>query len=84
MAKELKTLVNKKIADIEYAVNNPIVVEVYEGGLPKVDIIYDGDIAFVVTPDKADHFWAWGMKDYLGINDDIWQQEIDKFKQEKE
>lgn len=77
LAKELETSVNKKIADIEYAVNNPVIVDVYEGGLPVVDIIYDGDIAFAVTPDKAAHFWAEGFK-YLGINDDIWQQEIDK------
>ena len=78
LAKELETSVNKKIADIEYAVNNPVIVEVYDGGLPVVDILYDGDIAFAVTPDKAAHFWAEGFK-YLGINDDIWQQEIDKF-----
>jgi hypothetical protein len=84
LANELEASVNKKIADIEYAVNNPVIVEVYEGGFPEVDIIYDGDIAFAVTPDKAAHFWAWSMKDYLGINDDIWQQEIDKFKKEKE
>ena len=36
-----------------------------------------------ITPDKAAHFWAEGFK-YLGINDDIWQQEIDKFKQDKD
>ena len=81
LAKELETSVNKKIADIEYAVSTPITVNVYEG-LPEVDIIYDGDIAFAVTPDKAAHFWAEGLKEYLGINDDIWQQEIDKFKQD--
>lgn len=84
LAKELEASVNKKMADIEYAVKNPTVVEVYEGGLPEVEILYDGDIAFAVTPDKAAHFWAEGLKEYLGINDDIWQQEIDKFKQEKE
>ena len=83
LAKELEASVNKKIADIEYAVNNPVIVEVYDGGLPVVDILYDGDIAFAITPDKAAHFWAEGFK-YLGINDDIWQQEIDKFKKEKE
>ena len=83
MAKELEASVNKKIADIEYAVNNPVIVVVYDGGLPVVDILYDGDIAFAITPDKAAHFWAEGFK-YLGINDDIWQQEIDKFKKEKE
>jgi hypothetical protein len=79
LAKELETSVNKKIADIEKAVSTPITVNVYDG-LPEVDIIYDGDIAFAVTPDKAAHFWAWNMKEYLGINDDIWQQEIDEFK----
>jgi len=83
LAKELETSVNKKIAEIEKAVSTPITVNVYDG-LPEVDIIYDGDIAFAVTPDKAAHFWAEGLKDYLGINDDIWQQEVDKFKQEKE
>ncbi len=83
LAKDLEASVNKKIADIEYAVNNPVIVEVYDGGLPVVDILYDGDIAFAITPDKAAHFWAEGFK-YLGINDDIWQQEIDKFKKEKE
>lgn len=83
LAKELEASVNNKIADIEYAVNNPVIVEVYDGGLPVVDILYDGDIAFAITPDKAAHFWAEGFK-YLGINDDIWQQEIDKFKKEKE
>ena len=81
LVKDLEASVNKKIADIEYAVSNPVIVEVYDDGLPIVDILYDGDIAFAITPDKAAHFWAWGMKDYLGINDDIWQQEIDKFKQ---
>ena len=81
LAKDLEASVNKKIADIEYAVNNPVIVDVYDGGLPVVDILYDGDIAFAITPDKAAHFWAEGFK-YLGINDDIWQQEIDKFKQE--
>ena len=80
LAKDLETSVNKKIADIEYAVNNPVIVDVYEGGLPEVEILYDGDIAFAITPDKAAHFWAEGLR-YLGINDDIWQQEIDKFKQ---
>lgn len=83
LAKDLEASVNKKIADIEYAVNNPVIVEVYDGGLLEVDILYDGDIAFAVTPDKAAHFWAEGFK-YLGINDDIWQQEIDKIKNEKE
>ena len=83
LAKDLETSVNKKIADIEKAVSTPITVIVYDG-LPEVVMCYDGDIAFAVTPDKATHFWAWGMKDYLGINDDIWQQEIDKFKKEKE
>ena len=83
LAKDLEASVNKKIADIEYAVNNPVIVEVYDGGLPVVDILYDGDIAFAITPDKAAHFWAEGFK-YLGINDDVWQQEIDKFKKEKE
>ena len=83
LAKDLEASVNKKIADIEYAVNNPVIVDVYDGGLPVVDILYDGDIAFAITPDKAAHFWAEGFK-YLGINDDIWQQEIDKFKKEKE
>lgn len=83
LAKELEASVNKKIADIEYAVNNPVIVEVYDGGLPVVDILYDGDIAFAITPNKAAHFWAEGFK-YLGINDDIWQQEIDKFTKEKE
>jgi len=83
LVKELEASVNKKIADIEYAVNNPVIVDVYEGGLPVVDILYDGDVAFAITPDKAAHFWAEGFK-YLGINDDIWQQEIDKIKNEKE
>jgi len=83
LAEDLETSVNKKIADIEKAVSTPITVNVYDG-LLEVDILYDGDIVFAVTPDKAAHFWAWGMKDYLGINDDIWQQEVDKFKQEDE
>lgn len=83
LAKELEASVNKKIADIEKAVSTPITVIVYDG-LPEVVMYYDGDIAFAVTPDKAAHFWAWDMKDYLGINDDIWQQEIDKLKKEKE
>jgi len=86
LAKELEASVNKKMADIEYAVKNPTVVEVYEGGLPEVEILYDGDIAFAITPDKAAHFFAWNVfkGDFRGIDDDIWQQEIDKFKQDKE
>lgn len=82
LAKDLEASVNKKIADIEYAVSNPVQVNVYDG-LDEVDIIYDGDVAFAVTPDKAAHFWAWNVfnGDFRGIDDNIWQQEIDKFKQ---
>ena len=83
LAQDLEASVNAKIADIEYAVNNPVIVDVYEGGLPVVDIIYDGDVAFAITPDKAAHFWTWNTVngEYTGIKDEIWQQEIDKFKQ---
>ena len=84
LAKELETSVNKKIADIEYAVNNPVIVEVYDGVLPVVDIFYDGDVAYAITPDKAAYLWTWNTVngEYIGIKDEIWQQEIDKFKQD--
>ena len=84
LAKELEASVNKKIADIEYAVNNPVIVEVYDGVLPVVDIFYDGDVAYAITPDKAAYLWTWNTVngEYIGIKDEIWQQEIDKFKQD--
>ena len=84
LAKELEASVNKKIADIEYAVNNPVIVEVYDGVLPVVDIFYDGDVAYAITPDKAAYLWTWNTVngEYTGIKDEIWQQEIDKFKQD--
>ena len=81
MARELEASVNKKIADIEKAVTTPVTVNIYEG-FDEVVTIYDGDYAFAVTPDKAVYSWASSMGKYKGINDDIWQQEIDKFKQD--
>ena len=77
LAMDLEASVNKKIADIEKAVSTPIIVNVYDG-LDEVDIIYDGDVAFAVTPDKAAHFWTWDTSngEYTGIKDEAWQQEI--------
>lgn len=80
LARDLEASVNTKIADIEYAANNPVTVHVYEN-LIEVDIIYDGDIAIAITPDKAAHFWTWDTVngEYTGIKDEIWQQEILEF-----
>lgn len=77
LAKELEASVNSRIADIEYAVNNPVEVDVYEG-LDEVAILYDGDVAFAVTPEKTAHFWSWDISkgENKGINDEIWEQEI--------
>ena len=77
LAKELKSAVDSNIADIEYAVNNPVTVKV-PGGLPLVDIIYDGDVAIVATPDKAAYFWTW--YDWPEkMPDGVWKREYLKF-----
>ena len=59
LAKELEETVNNKISDVEYALTHPVSITV-PSGLPMVDIIYDGDVACAVTPDKAVSFWTWG------------------------
>lgn len=87
LAKELETSVNNKIAGIEKAASTPIIVNEYE--FEKLDdaiLVYEMNYAYVVTPDKAAYFWAWNdaTGKYRGIEDDIWQQEFDKFKKEDE
>lgn len=77
LAKELEDTVNTKIADIEYAVNNPVTVAL-PGGLPLVDIIYDGDVAIAITPDKAVSFWTWYPWPEK-MHEGAWKQEYLKF-----
>jgi hypothetical protein len=48
-----------RLSDVEYALTHPVSITV-PSGLPMVDIIYDGDVACAVTPDKAVSFWTWG------------------------
>ena len=77
MAKELEETVNSKIADVEHALTNPVTVTV-PSGLPMVDIIYDGDVAFAITPDKAVSFWTWyPWPDKMP--EGAWKQEYLKF-----
>ena len=77
----LEASVNTQISKIEFDINNPIFTEVY-GGLPEAVMVYEGDIAFAVTPSKAAHFRALNGHQYTGINDEYWQSEVDQFKQE--
>jgi len=79
LAKELEASVNKKIADIQKSVSTPVTVNVYDG-IDEVVMVYEGNYAFAVTPDKAVYSWASKMGKYKGINDEIWQQETDQFK----
>jgi hypothetical protein len=78
LAKELEASVNKKIADTEKAVTTPTTVTVIEG-IPEAVMVYEGSYAFAVTPDKAVYSWASNMREYKGINDEIWQKEKDLF-----
>lgn len=78
LARDLEASVNAKIADIEYAVKNPVIVDVYEGELPVVDILYDADFAFAVTPNKAAYYWTWTVNSEE-VRDSIWQKELLKF-----
>ena len=80
LASVLEASVNTKISKIEFDVNNPVFTEVF-GGLPDAFKVYEGDIAFAVTPSKAAHFQALNGSQYNGINDEYWQTEIDQFKQ---
>lgn len=59
LAQNLEISVNKSITEIEYAVNNPVIVNVYEEELPVADILYDADYAFAVSLDKAAYYWTW-------------------------
>lgn len=83
VATVLETSVNERISKIEFDVNNPVFVEV-PVGLPEATILYEGDVAFAVTPSKAAHFRASSFpgSEYLGIKDEYWQAERDRFKQE--
>ena len=77
----LEASVNTRISKIEFDINNPVFTEVFGGSL-EIGMHYDGDIAFAVTPSKAAHFWALKGHEYIGINDEYWQAEVDQFKQE--
>lgn len=77
----LEASVNTRISKIEFDINNPVFTEVFGGSL-EIGMHYDGDIAFAVTPSKAAHLWAWKGHEYIGINDEYWQAEVDRFKQE--
>ena len=77
----LEASVNTRISKIEFDINNPVFTEVFGGSL-EIGMRYDGDIAFAVTPSKAAHFWALKGHEYIGINYEYWQAEVDRFKQE--
>jgi len=77
----LEASVNTQISKIEFDINNPVFTEVYGGSL-EIGMVYDGDIVFAVTPSKAAHFRALNGHQYIGINDEYWQSEVDQFKQE--
>ena len=77
----LEASVNTRISKIEFDINNPVFTEVFGGSL-EIGMHYDGDIAFAVTPSTAAHFWALKGHEYIGINDEYWQAEVDRFKQE--
>ena len=77
----LEASVNTRISKIEFDINNPVFTEVYGGSL-EIGMVYDGDIVFVITPSKAGHYRALNGHQYNGINDEYWQAEVDKFKQE--
>jgi len=81
LATILEASVNTQISKIEFDINNPVFTEVYGGSL-EIGMVYDGDIVFAVTPSKAGHYRALNGHQYNGINDEYWQAEIDKFKQE--
>jgi hypothetical protein len=77
LAKDLESAVKNQISDIEYAINNPDTVLV-PGGIPLVDMIYDGDIAYAITPDKAVSCWTW-YEWPEKMPDGVWKQESLKF-----
>ena len=81
LATILEASVNTQISKIEFDINNPVFTEVYGGSL-EIGMVYDGDIVFVVTHSKAVHYRALNGHQYNGINDEYWQAEVDKFKQE--
>lgn len=81
LATILEASVNTRISKIEFDINNPVFTEVY-AGFPEAFMVYEGDIAFAVTPSKAAHFWAWNGHEYYGIKDEYWQAEVDQFKKE--
>ena len=81
LATILEASVNTQISKIEFDINNPVFTEVYGGSL-EIGMVYDGDIVFAVTPSKAAHFRALNGHQYIGINDEYWQSEVDQFKQE--
>ena len=81
LATILEASVNTRISKIEFDINNPVFTEVY-AGFTDVVMVYEGDIAFAVTPSKAAHFRAWNGHEYNGIKDEYWQAEVDRFKQE--
>lgn len=80
LATVLEASVNTQISKIEFDINNPVFTEVF-GAFPEAVVVYEGDIAFAVTPSKAAYFHAWTGHQYHGIKDEYWQVEIDQFKQ---
>ncbi len=77
-AKELISSVESKIA---YADTPNTANTVRSNGVViHVVTFYDGNTAYVVTPDKAAYFWTSGSED---IPDEAWQEEYLKFINEK-
>ena len=75
-AKKLMSSVESKIAYVGVPNNTANTVR-SNGVVIHVATFYDGNTAYVVTPDNAAYFWTNGSED---IPDEIWQEEYLKFK----
>lgn len=72
LARKLEAAISDNIVRAVTPLNDTVIV-----GLTSVDIIYDGDIAYAVTPAKAAYFWK-----PEALPDDIWQKELEKFEED--
>ena len=75
-AKKLMSSVESKIAYVGVPNNTANTVR-SNGVVIHVATFYDGNTAYVVTPDNAAYFWTNGSED---IPDETWQEEYLKFK----
>ena len=88
---DIRSIEPELAANLESSVNNKIIYidtlrlnrrNTEGGALPQVEIFYDANTVCALTPHKAAFYWTYNLSENL--QDEIWQEEILKFRNETE